>query len=55
MLTVILIPLEFLLIVFAMRGFSQKWNVEVEMIRDELERRRRRSNGNGYRYARTSG
>lgn len=55
MLTVILIPVEFLLIVFAMRGFSQKWNVEVEMTRDELERRRRRANGNGYRYARTSG
>lgn len=38
MLTVILIPVEFLLIVFAMRGFSQKWNVEVEMSRDEYDR-----------------
>ena len=38
LLTVILIPVEFLLIVFAMRGFSQKWNVEVEMSRDEYDR-----------------
>src|SRR5437660_1640841 len=28
MLTVILTPVEFVLIMFAMRGFSQKWNVE---------------------------
>jgi lysylphosphatidylglycerol synthetase-like protein (DUF2156 family) len=41
MLTLILIPVEFLLIVFAMRGFSQKWNVEVEMSHDEYERARR--------------
>ena len=41
LLTVILIPVEFLLIVFAMRGFSQKWNVEVEMSRDEYDRRER--------------
>src|SRR5690349_21656911 len=47
MLVVILIPLEFLLIVFAMRGFSQKWNVEIEMTQEELNRRRRRTNGNG--------
>lgn len=55
MLTVILIPVCFLLIVFAMRGFSQKWNVEIEMTRDEYNRRRRTSNGNGYRHAQTSG
>jgi lysylphosphatidylglycerol synthetase-like protein (DUF2156 family) len=55
LLTVILIPLEFLLIVFAMRGFSQKWNVEIEMSQDEYNRRRRSANGNGYRYAQTSG
>src|SRR5205823_11620064 len=48
LLTVILIPLEFLLIVFAMRGFSQKWNVEIEMTQDEYNRRRRSANGNGY-------
>ena len=29
-LTVVLVPLQLLLIVFAARGFSQKWNVEVE-------------------------
>ena len=52
MLTVILIPVEFLLIVFAARGFSQKWNVEIEMTRDEYNRRVRGGNGRGgYRYA----
>jgi len=52
LLTVILIPVEFLLIVFAMRGFSQKWNVEIEMTREEYDRRVRRGNGQGgYRYA----
>ena len=30
LLTVILVPLQVLLIVFAARGFSQKWSVEVE-------------------------
>ncbi|WP_372790143.1 hypothetical protein [Paraconexibacter sp.] len=30
MLTVIIIPVQALLIAFAMRGFSQAWNVEVE-------------------------
>jgi lysylphosphatidylglycerol synthetase-like protein (DUF2156 family) len=54
--TVILIPLEFLLIVFAMRGFSQKWNVEIEMSQDEYNRRRRNGNGRGgYQYAQSSG
>lgn len=41
LLTLVLIPVEFLLIVFAMRGFSQKWNVEVEMTREEYENRHR--------------
>ena len=41
LLTLILIPVEFLLIVFAMRGFSQKWNVEIEMTREEYDRRHR--------------
>jgi lysylphosphatidylglycerol synthetase-like protein (DUF2156 family) len=58
LLTVILIPLEFLLIVFAMRGFSQKWNVEIEMTREEYNRRHRGGNGNGrngeYRFAQPS-
>jgi peptidoglycan/LPS O-acetylase OafA/YrhL len=30
LLTVVLVPLQVLLIVFAARGFSQKWNIEVE-------------------------
>jgi hypothetical protein len=37
LLTVIIVPVEFLLIVFAMRGFNQKWNIEVEITRDEYE------------------
>jgi lysylphosphatidylglycerol synthetase-like protein (DUF2156 family) len=37
LLTVILVPVEILLIIFAMRGFSQKWNIEVEITRDEYE------------------
>jgi hypothetical protein len=45
LLTVILIPVEFLLIVFAMRGFAQKWNVEIEMTRDEYNRRHREGRG----------
>src|SRR5204862_1097109 len=39
LLTAILIPIQFLLIAFAMRAFSQKWNIEVEVTRDEAERR----------------
>ena len=45
LLTLILIPVEFLLIVFAMRGFSQKWNVEIEMTRDEYDRMHREGRG----------
>ena len=37
LLTLIIVPVEFLLILFAMRGFSQQWNVEVEVTRDEYE------------------
>ena len=47
LLTLVLIPVEFLLIVFAMRGFAQKWNVEVEMTRDEYDRRHRGGGGGG--------
>ena len=39
LLTLLIVPVQFLLIVFAMRGFSQQWNVEVEVARDEYERR----------------
>src|SRR3954466_11725094 len=55
LLTLILIPVSVVLIIFAMRGFAQKWNVEIEMTQDEYNRRRRSSNGNGYRHAQTSG
>jgi lysylphosphatidylglycerol synthetase-like protein (DUF2156 family) len=39
LLTAILVPLQILLIAFAMRAFSQKWNIEVEVTREEAERR----------------
>src|SRR5256714_10754309 len=35
LLTLLLIPVEFLLIAFAMRGFSQDWHVEVERPADD--------------------
>ena len=35
MLTLILIPVSVLLVAFAMRGFAQKWNVEVERHSDD--------------------
>lgn len=34
LLTLILVPVQILLLAFAMRGFAQKWNVEVEQRRD---------------------
>ena len=34
-------PVQILLIVVAMRGFQQQWNVELEVTRDEAERYRR--------------
>lgn len=37
--TVLLIPVEIALIVFAMIGFSQGWNVEQEVPEDEAKRR----------------
>ncbi len=39
LLTLLVVPVQFLLILFAMRGFSQQWNVEVEVTQDEYERR----------------
>jgi hypothetical protein len=39
LLTLILVPVQLLLIAFAMRAFSQKWNVEVEVTKEEAERR----------------
>lgn len=42
LLSLILIPVQLLLIAFAMRGFQQKWNVEVEVSREDAERGRPR-------------
>jgi protein-S-isoprenylcysteine O-methyltransferase Ste14 len=39
-LTIILVPVQLLLIAFAMRGFQQQWNVEVEVSPDEADRYR---------------
>ena len=39
LLTIILVPVQVLLIAFSMRGFQQEWNVEVEVSRDEAEGR----------------
>jgi hypothetical protein len=41
LLTIILVPVQLLLIAFTLRGFQQQWNVEVEVTRDEAERYRR--------------
>ena len=35
LLTVIIVPVQVLLLAFAMRGFAQKWNVEVETRGDD--------------------
>jgi hypothetical protein len=40
LLTLLLAPVQVLLILFAMRGFSQGWNVEVEVPIEEAKRRR---------------
>lgn len=40
LLTIILVPVQLLLVAFAMRGFQQQWSVEVEVTRDEAERHR---------------
>ena len=39
LLTAILVPVQILLIAFAMRAFSQKWNIEVEVTKEEADRR----------------
>jgi hypothetical protein len=38
LLTAIIVPVQLLLIAFAMRGFQQEWNVEVEVAPDEADR-----------------
>jgi amino acid transporter len=47
LLTIILIPVQLLLIAFAMRGFQQQWNVEVEVTPEEAERHRTHGGGGG--------
>jgi protein-S-isoprenylcysteine O-methyltransferase Ste14 len=38
LLTLILVPVQLLLVAFAMRAFQQQWNVEVEVTHDEADR-----------------
>jgi ABC-type uncharacterized transport system permease subunit len=38
LLTIIIVPVQALLIAFAMRGFQQAWNVEIEVTQDEADR-----------------
>jgi hypothetical protein len=38
LLTLIIVPVQVLLIAFAMRGFQQQWNVEIEVTREEADR-----------------
>ena len=45
LLTAILVPVQILLIAFSLRAFSQKWNIEVEVTRDEAERHYGRGSG----------
>ena len=39
LITLLIAPVQVLLIFFAMRGFAQGWNVEVEMPIEEARRR----------------
>ena len=48
LLTLIIVPVQLLLIAFAMRAFTQQWNVEVEMTEDEY--RQRYGGGQGPNY-----
>lgn len=41
LLTLIIVPVSVLLIAFALRGFQQKWNLEIEVTGDEADRYRR--------------
>jgi lysylphosphatidylglycerol synthetase-like protein (DUF2156 family) len=47
LLCVVLLPVLILLIAFSMRAFAQKWNIEIEMSRDEFEREHRGGRGGG--------
>jgi hypothetical protein len=41
LLTLILVPVQLLLIAFALRGFNQEWNVEIEVGGGESEEERK--------------
>jgi hypothetical protein len=41
LLTLIIVPVQVLLIAFAMRGFQQEWNVEIEVTEEEARRYQR--------------
>ena len=45
LLTIVLIPVSLLLVVAALRGFQQQWNVEVELTGEDAERHRRGGGG----------
>jgi hypothetical protein len=47
LLTIILVPVQLLLVAFAMRGFQQQWSVEIEVTRDEADRRRAGDDSSG--------
>ena len=47
LLCVVLLPVLVLLIAFAARAFSQKWNIEIEMSREEYDRKHRGGRGGG--------
>jgi lysylphosphatidylglycerol synthetase-like protein (DUF2156 family) len=47
LLTIILVPVQLLLVAFAMRGFQQQWSVEVEVRPDEAERHRHGDDSSG--------
>lgn len=48
LLTLIIVPVQLLLIAFAMRAFSQQWNVEIEMTEEEYRQRHGGGPGPGY-------
>jgi lysylphosphatidylglycerol synthetase-like protein (DUF2156 family) len=50
MLCVVLLPVLLLLIAFSLRAFTQKWNVEIEMSRDEFEHKYGGGGGQGGGY-----
>jgi type VI protein secretion system component VasF len=47
LLCIVLLPVLFLLIAFSMRAFAQKWNIEIEMSREEYENKHRGGNDRG--------